>query len=82
MLRTRPQPSPKVRWIENHRHPVVDRPHEVIGVSDDDGARVEDLAALGIFPVLPEPCERHGLCILAADEVRLLAALGRLPLFH
>jgi hypothetical protein len=58
-LRIGRQPLPEALLLQDHRHPVVDRPHELIGVGHDDGARADYLSRFVVLLVLPEPSKGY-----------------------
>src|SRR5215813_13015907 len=47
------QPWQDVSLIKHHRHSVVSRPRQFIGIRDDDRARSYTLAGLWILPSVP-----------------------------
>lgn len=72
------EPRIVVGGFQDHRHAVVQRRHEVVGVAHDDRSRDNLLAPNP--GKLPDSGEGERLQILAGDTVWLLAVRPLLPL--
>ncbi len=80
----RVEPGAPVGGRDGQRHAGVDVSGGIDGLGRDDGAgrpprrRVVVLGHRRVAPELVQPGERHDLTVFGADEIRLLAGLGRL----
>jgi hypothetical protein len=62
----------QVRAIQKHRHSVVNRPREGVGVRDDHGAGQHGFVSAGAVPPVPQTRDAEHATIGGADEIRLL----------
>src|SRR5262249_39707133 len=72
-----PKPLRPVTFVEDHRHPVVKRPYDMIGLTGDDGAAFDPFAGWRL-PFVPEPGHHHQIIICHPDCERLSVALAPL----
>jgi hypothetical protein len=63
--------------VEDHRHAVVKRPHQLVGVGGDDGAALD--VTLFAVPAFPESRKGEGAAVPQRDVVGLLLGAGFLP---
>lgn len=67
VLVARVEPTFIIMWVKYYRHPVMQRLHELVPPSNDDGAAGH--LFLRAFPYIPQPCECKRRSILHADVV-------------
>src|SRR5580700_9446692 len=76
----RPEPAGKVRLLQDQRHPVMEASQRRIRGNRDRCERVFPLAAIGIFPALPDRGDRHELAVGPPDRemfsARVLLTIG------
>ena len=77
-FRLRAEPGGVVGRLQDHRHAVVHRAHQCIGVGGDEGGGLQRRAVRRL-PVFPQAGEGEQPLALQADEPRLLARGRGLP---
>jgi len=66
------EPAGIVIPMENHRHPIVNRLHELVGIGGNDGVRLKRFVIGLARPSVPQSRERNRRPILQADGIGLL----------
>jgi len=54
------EPRIEVLWLQQHRHPIMDLAHELVGGGDDHRARLQRLTGLDVLPLVPQSRNGRG----------------------